>query len=87
MRSIMAWARTPWRRLLLALVVIAALLALGVGAAAAIERQGYYHFTPPEVVEWTPSLSLPRQQGRETLPAADRLAALIRRRVEEDSHD
>ena len=55
MRSIVAWARTPWRRLLLALVAIAALLALGVGAAAAIERQGYYHFTPPEVVGWTPT--------------------------------
>jgi 4-amino-4-deoxy-L-arabinose transferase-like glycosyltransferase len=34
-----------------------------------------------------PTLAIPRQQGREALPAADRLAALIRRRVEEDSHD
>jgi uncharacterized protein YfaS (alpha-2-macroglobulin family) len=65
--TIGAWAHTPWRRLLLALVAIAVLLALGVGAAAAIERQGYYHFTPPEVVDWqmTPTLALPRQQGRE----------------------
>jgi hypothetical protein len=52
MRSIMAWAQTPWRRLLLALAAVVVLLALGVGAAAAIERQGYYHFTPPEVTGW-----------------------------------
>jgi len=41
---------------------------------------GDFHFQ-------TPTPALPRQQGRETLPAADRLAALIRSKIGEDSHD
>ncbi len=41
---------------------------------------GDFHFQ-------TPTPALPRQQGRETLPAADRLATLIRRKIGEDSHD